>query len=154
MFLPFDCSRSISIHAPRVRCDPRLIIPVLFPSNFNPRTSCEVRRAHAEYELKNVKISIHAPRVRCDTAWIENRLGETIISIHAPRVRCDHHNLGVLRRAEHNFNPRTSCEVRRVIYYAYAFSVDISIHAPRVRCDYFNFGILVKILEFQSTHLV
>gem|GEM_PF-4525202 len=53
-----------------------------------------------------------------------------VISIHAPRVRCDSDSDD-----------------------SYVDSM-ISIHAPRVRCDYFNFGILVKILEFQSTHLV
>ena len=57
-------------------------------------------------------------------------LSQLRISIHAPRVRCDA-NVGYGNNSFKNFNPRTSCEVRRKVTPA----MDI------------NF-------TFQSTHLV
>ena len=55
----------ISIHAPRERCDPNMIVPAAI-----------------------TKISIHAPRERCDQEQKDmNAIYK--ISIHAPRERCD-----------------------------------------------------------------
>ena len=122
----------ISIHAPRVGCDPRSGKLRGFVFYFNPRTPCGVRRLSQFLRLAcrkfqsthpvwgatrkcgcqppSAMISIHAPRVGCDSTpvcWSISKM----ISIHAPRVGCD----------------------------AVAIDTDgldaISIHAPRVGCD-------------------
>ncbi len=143
--------RSISIHAPRVRCDPHPPETGREQSHFNPRTSCEVRHSN-------------------DTTWGDN----LSISIHAPRVRCD--DISPKRwYSIYNFNPRTSCEVRlhgrylpiihllfqstHLVWGATYTSFcpetgrQISIHAPRVRCDLL-LPLPILIFVFQSTHLV
>ena len=79
----------ISIHAPRVGCDP--------PMSF------------AQF-LKST-ISIHAPRVGCDLNESMPYYNKLYISIHAPRVGCDNH-IGAYRGGCRNFNPRTPCGVR------------------------------------------
>ena len=79
----------ISIHAPRVRCDPFSKYHCAFPRNFNPRTSCEVRPVRSQLEVLASLISIHAPRVRCDSHTDFHSCFLKPISIHAPRVRCD-----------------------------------------------------------------
>ena len=79
---------AISIHAPRVRCDGGLLSKRICRGDFNPRTSCEVRLDRDLARGLKLKISIHAPRVRCDPCT-----GRKFC------VNC-------------NFNPRTSCEVR------------------------------------------
>ena len=102
----------ISIHAPRVGCDPHGVGPRKAKRKyFNPRTPCGVRPATCGVFTDSHKISIHAPRVGCD---VLSRLdaafrkpfqsthpvwGATCpcpslrsckeISIHAPRVGCD-----------------------------------------------------------------
>ena len=63
------------------------------------------------YQMPNL-ISIHAPRVGCDLPW---------------HCRCSH--------SRKDFNPRTPCGVRLVIYGLSATRIVISIHAPRVGCD-------------------
>ena len=80
------------------------------------------------------EISIHAPRVRCDVlVWDEGGKLKNI-SIHAPRVRCDT-LLSMLFLHFFYFNPRTSCEVRPILFLHVLYFKNISIHAPRVRCD-------------------
>ena len=60
-------ARIISIHAPRVGCDPFFIL----------------------YTGVRKGISIHAPRVGCDPSFVSNLDTSQSISIHAPRVGCD-----------------------------------------------------------------
>ena len=125
---------NISIHAPRVRCDPDNVqMTVNYLLNFNPRTSCEVRHVSI-YRLKDYKWfqSTHLvwgatedyfenwrhrqyfnPRTSCEVRlcdYMSNR-SPYKISIHAPRVRCDEFQ-GEPFSGEFDFNPRTSCEVR------------------------------------------
>ena len=123
----------ISIHAPHARSD--AIAGELYGGccDFNPRSSCEERRAIlsevvpvAEFQStllmrgatheqdKNfgkLAISIHAPHARSDDLQY---LGtdESKISIHAPHARSDAIALSssVLSRY---FNPRSSCEERQ-----------------------------------------
>ena len=90
------------------------------------------------------------------TKQIALRILSPCISIHAPRVRCDSAK-GSRTNPPVYFNPRTSCEVRRlkiaIVFClvkfqsthlvwgatfftgAYGLPKHISIHAPRVRCD-------------------
>ena len=123
----------VSIHAPRVGCDPRTTSVRCHDGCFNSRTPCGVRleqlpayRVSVVFQfthpvwgatnadmvlLNSVTVSIHAPRVGCDIAIIAplERLG---VSIHAPRVGCD-----------------TMPNLTK-------YSLDhVSIHAPRVGCD-------------------
>ena len=149
--------KSISIHAPRVRCDFIKFFIFDLLCYFNPRTSCEVRLC---VQLRQyITNSYFNPRTSCEVRQeLPNEEPEgDCISIHAPRVRCDFRERGVkcMRR---NFNPRTSCEVRHIIFKPQFLRIinfnprtscevrptewftnlspeAISIHAPRVRCD-------------------
>ena len=80
-------------------------------ANFNPRTPCGVRPAHAPAAGHINQISIHAPRAGCD-AKTPDMVYDEHISIHAPRAGCD----------------------SLVLYDSEAGS-QISIHAPRAGCD-------------------
>ena len=164
----------ISIHAPRVRCDPEEIYSTRLCLYFNPRTSCEVRpHLLAQKNLDQPFQSTHL--VWGATSPCSFSFFRLFISIHAPRVRCDyqpiHHGLFY-----YHFNPRTSCEVRRYIDMddardkifqsthlvwgatlsstAKYIAENISIHAPRVRCDHTLPEQDIPDFLFQSTHLV
>ena len=107
----FSASLSISIHAPRVRCDYFFLQFFKRHDNFNPRTSCEVRLLFFLGESQCVHFN---PRTSCEV-----RLQRFVI------VNCIFH-----------FNPRTSCEVRPPKPPWNFHKQWISIHAPRVRCDF------------------
>ena len=101
-------------------------------------------------------ISIHAPRVRCD-GWLKSNDGteESFQSTHL--VWGATYLISSCFSVIHHFNPRTSCEVRRLFLeismvgsifqsthlvwgatwtaICWFYSPYISIHAPRVRCD-------------------
>ena len=141
----------ISIHAPRVRCDAVMSSHTGLVSNFNPRTSCEVRRTSMQIPFDHINFN---PRTSCEV-----------------RPSCRHTFLPC-----YYFNPRTSCEVRPTVPAIIVLQFVISIHAPRVRCDvpahfvfqhFLHFNprtscevrrfLLVNtgvIDVFQSTHLV
>ena len=143
-------------------------------SNFNPRTSCEVRRASLLFILfqlifqsthlvwgatrfffvaiSSVTISIHAPRVRCDPV---SGLWKLNVVNFNPRTSCEVRlNVHRVPHTFYHFNPRTSCEVRLKLIAVYSPRKCISIHAPRVRCDPSIITMLFAIVLFQSTHLV
>ena len=120
------------------------------------------------YLRSSRNISIHAPRVRCDNE-VDFYSIDTDISIHAPRVRCDASRLSATA-ANLYFNPRTSCEVRRMIIYIVFNPIIfqsthlvwgattlctimlpctiISIHAPRVRCDCLLQSLVKNLVYF------
>ena len=125
----------ISIHAPRVGCDPRwrssifqranfnprtpcgvrphsLVSVRLALNNFNPRTPCGVRRAGCMAYL--VPVTYFNPRTPCGVRleWLGQKFLDDAISIHAPRVGCDYINV-----------------------WNSTIVLIISIHAPRVGCD-------------------
>ena len=146
----------VSIHAPRVGCDPeatqtknankcfnsrtpcgvRLIhLPILFIcTSFNSRTPCGVRLRLGPRQSGRQRVSIHAPRVGCDHLAPAVHTDFKLVSIHAPRVGCDHndihHTSGHTR-----FNSRTPCGVRLFCLYRLSWLCLVSIHAPRVGCD-------------------
>ena len=100
----------ISIHAPRVGCDPSFSLSDFLGLDFNPRTPGGVRQPllcmlYPNIEFQSThpgwgatlprlvtwtirQISIHAPRVGCDRSTVKAPRCK-IISIHAPRVGCD-----------------------------------------------------------------
>ena len=169
----FLCS-DISIHAPRVRCDNTydcLWFPFVY---FNPRTSCEVR------PIKNREKRDELLFQSTHLVWGATNLYNTSISLII--FQSTHLVWGATRDNRRlaewilNFNPRTSCEVRRHFQIRHAKRHCISIHAPRVRCDrlfwcqaglrlYFNPRTSCEVRRrkikmlgddtlFQSTHLV
>ena len=81
--------RHISIHAPRVRCDPQAFLTQLRYCHFNPRTSCEVRQKF--HNSIQCRFNFN-PRTSCEVRLGSNE-GQSIYSY---------------------FNPRTSCEVRHI----------------------------------------
>ena len=124
----------ISIHAPRVGCDPQLQSPggsrggfqsthpvwgattaaiARYSSlmNFNPRTPCGVRHSGALGVVHPTVISIHAPRVGCD--WVRRINSYPFFSFQST-----HPVWGA------TYKPLIARPI-----------VKISIHAPRVGCD-------------------
>ena len=102
---------------------------------FNPRSSCEERRAISRSTKANglfqstllmrgatsgtvdlsdypKYISIHAPHARSDGARLVPFLSQVQISIHAPHARSDTLLWTACLHRSH-FNPRSSCEERR-----------------------------------------
>ena len=113
--------------------------------------------------------------MRCDSVSLVRSEGLSGISIHAPRVRCDA-NEDERSTNGNYFNPRTSCEVRRLfVWQAGIFLIFQSTHLvwgatvqrsrllfnwlyfnPRTSCEVRRNKNLEYILPklFQSTHLV
>ena len=141
----------ISIHAPRVRCDADWFDFYFHPIHFNPRTSCEVRHS--------ISSSLYAYAIFQSTHLVWGATKDVMgfsaslsISIHAPRVRCDYFFLQFFKRHD-NFNPRTSCEVRRSIYRRIVIYFQFqSTHL--VWGATFIFSRRIPMRAFQSTHLV
>ena len=111
--------------------------------NFNPRTSCEVRRRISRVQLalllfqsthlvwgatpncvrfvRNIHIFQYTHLVWGATTCYRFCIPHPVfISIHAPRVRCDTGKRSCYQRG-HHFNPRTSCEVRQQKYRSFLF---------------------------------
>ena len=123
------CRHDISIHAPHARSD------MLFDE------------ASAIYD-----ISIHAPHARSD-ARSHQLLRHEEISIHAPHARSDFYVLATVIQRQ-NFNPRSSCEERPSVVYAYDKNFIISIHAPHARSDGKCLVEVFSFSRFQSTLLM
>ena len=74
------------------------------------------------------------------------------ISIHAPRVRCDWRKSD-FSLLQFHFNPRTSCEVRRLTWsleqYQQAFQSTHLVWGATLWPDWYE-----RRIKFQSTHLV
>ena len=124
----------ISIHAPHARSDRMASLLKITREDFNPRSSCEERRARirlaghprhfnprssCEERLARSKgyiccciISIHAPHARSDDGSYVVHGSNGMISIHAPHARSD-----------------AGCAARRC-------ASAISIHAPHARSDH------------------
>ena len=101
----------ISIHAPHARSDSSSTSTPTACTNFNPRSSCEERRADSSGLRKELGISIHAPHARSDGSRGGRHRGHDI-SIHAPHARSDNSKQAHVR-----------------------FIDKISIHAPHARSD-------------------
>ena len=106
---------AISIHAPRVGCDPAFPPQRLRRRYFNPRTPCGVRpqgQAHGRLTRWNFN-----PRTPCGVRPIKALLSriDALISIHAPRVGCDGGGC-VPTAVRCDFNPRTPCGVRHAVF--------------------------------------
>ena len=59
-------THGVSIHAPRVGCDPRTTSVRCHDGCFNSRTPCGVRHWLVLWIVNSKCVSIHAPRVGCD----------------------------------------------------------------------------------------
>ncbi len=146
-----DTLISISIHAPLTRCGRAPFRHQRRASNFNPRTSYEVRRRRVKTDPSrrdfNPRTSHEVRRQRrheCATfsmfqsthlsrgatEFVTGFSTQMQVSIHAPLTRCDPIVLSGFFRNSY-FNPRTSYEVRQ----------EVRRLSPIV-------------IEFQSTHLL
>ena len=104
------------------------------PSNFNPRSSCEERRA----DVKDVSqlqqnISIHAPHARSDATSLTQAARLTDFN---PRSSCEERLMQLMQQA--NANIFQSTLLMRGATHAYLpgrQARDISIHAPHARSD-------------------
>ena len=126
-------SHEVSIHAPRVGCDPRWESSRREPRCFNSRTPCGVRQLTDDQKAELTSFNSRTPcGVRHDHPYFIVPLLD--VSIHAPRVGCDiGANMRRSRTLRFQFthpvwgatrHHRRSLEGRNV-----------SIHAPRVGCD-------------------
>ena len=111
----------------------RAAVRKLVQLHFNSRTSCEVRRLAKGLTQNQLAISTHAPLARCD-GRTHLRVRYLEISTHAPLARCDDEGRAELS-ADRHFNSRTSCEVRRDALLYGDWASFISTHAPLARCD-------------------
>ena len=146
----------ISTHAPLARCDCSNGVSCRDDSDFNSRTSCEVRRTGIALCSGRNPISTHAPLARCDILKVYTSTLGWQISTHAPLAWCDgartwyhapQENFNSRTSCEvrldgwqydhslTDFNSRTSCEVRRLANRKNARWAFISTHAPLARCD-------------------
>ena len=123
----------ISIHAPHARSD---------KGNHTHHAKTEQISIHAPHARSDINdldgtrvenISIHAPHARSD---IMRKNGHPCIaiSIHAPHARSDG-RLCECHLYRIDFNPRSSCEERRLMRHLSALQ-HISIHAPHARSDH------------------
>ena len=156
-FIPDTETRTISIHAPRERCDILLGFHHIERSwNFNPRTAWAMRHilkgilcgfnpfqsTHRVSDATNLymalyqlyEISIHAPRERCDATNAD----VAIVTLHFNPRTAWAMRLWTkrFRSNDENFNPRTAWAMRRYPLSLPCRYQNISIHAPRERCDY------------------
>ena len=103
----------ISIHAPRVGCDPTEQMVWISSTDFNPRTPCGVRPMARQADSKFLDFN---PRTPCGVRPQHLRCRRRYRDYFNPRTPC-----GVRRRVYRllepgriNFNPRTPCGVRRL----------------------------------------
>ena len=124
---------TISIHAPRERCDTLANSKKESIMYFNPRTPREVRRYYKSKQRYPVRFQSTHP-ARGATNKIINVRQSLKISIHAPRERCD---LFACSRASSLLIFQSTHPARGATLHVFPPSRDtaISIHAPRERCD-------------------
>ena len=123
----------ISIHAPHARSDVGTTIQALGDQYFNPRSSCEERRAEADsFAFQHGNFN---PRSSCEERHQKalRIAASDLISIHAPHARSDRVGCGFGRRKGISIHaPHARSDYRRSDCPAFSF---ISIHAPHARSD-------------------
>ena len=124
-----DTLISISIHAPLTRCDRAPFRHQRRASNFNPRTSYEVRRR----------------RVKTDPS----RRDFNPRTSHEVR-RQRRHECATFSMFQSTHLSRGATE----FVTGFSTQMQVSIHAPLTRCDYLSVSEIISIVEFQSTHLL
>ena len=145
----------ISIHAPHARSDWRASTQRGTPSNFNPRSSCEERRAwlvmaqawaifqstllmrgatqNGVHVAEDGSISIHAPHARSDDIVLARLEAGNYFN---PRSSCEERRKFMAPPPSlMHFNPRSSCEERLPHVFGVKSTEHISIHAPHARSD-------------------
>ena len=147
----------ISIHAPHARSDHLTNGCCESLTAFQSTLLMRGATCIVNVPTRDMIISIHAPHARSDDPWIDALVSWTKISIHAPHARSDDilDTFGALEDTfqstllmrgatcrggndagcEHDFNPRSSCEERRLSTRKRLQSSGISIHAPHARSD-------------------
>ena len=167
--VPRDPEQLQSTHLHKMRQE--FFLWFLEKSNFNPRTSCEVRPPQGHNDLQILyfnprtscevrllaainadpkKTSIHAPHARCDLCCKEAKMTLST-SIHALHTKCDSYNAVRDKGSITSIHaPHARCDLMVVI-----FSVMLSLqstHLMRGATFYYNQACLFAIL--QSTHLM
>ena len=143
--------------------------------NFNPRSSCEERHDSDFMTYEPLYISIHAPHARSDD-YNPQESGDIQISIHAPHARSDMLNYRRIATGQEfqstllmrgatssplegrffpicDFNPRSSCEERRLIRICIEalkeFQSTLLMRGATIEA-----GLAVRASSFQSTLLM
>ena len=141
----------VSIHAPRVGCDTSQLRGSPGSKRFNSRTPCGVRHRYSIDLINNTQFQFTHP-VWGATPKGCRSLPAVPVSIHAPRVGCDSISVLLLRMVI-SFNSRTPCGVRRQSR-SLLIRRCVSIHAPRVGCDGSGSSGSCRTMAFQFTHPV
>ena len=146
----------ISIHAPLAGCDKKNDKKAgeIFISIHAPLAGCDL---HAVLDRINSLQFQSTHPLRGATRLTKFKVVKRRISIHAPLAGCDYAKL-ISDITENNFNPRTPCGVRLMIFYQKTIDIlfqsthplrgatgreywngiycKISIHAPLAGCDF------------------
>ena len=140
----------ISIHAPLARCDGTHPPLSCTDADFNPRTSCEVRRHR---QNRSGSTDNFNPRTSCEVR-LQEQVHRMRLANFNPRTSCEvRQRKGQRSIQRHYFNPRTSCEVRRsTVHYGHAASAFQSTHLLRGATIWISSTSLLSV--FQSTHLL
>ena len=121
------------------------------PHDFNPRPSCEGRRGKMSAQMQ--------PREFQSTPLMR---GATLRPVYVvvmllfqstPLMRGATSGRALCHSA-HHFNPRPSCEGRRLSVVPFPVYISISIHAPHARGDGYQSSHSLSISLFQSTPLM
>ena len=143
----YPAANPISTHAPLARCDRQPGSRNSRITNFNSRTSCEVRH-HRRPIHSRPDISTHAPLARCDNAGRCPNRRHSFQLTHLLRGATRWVAARSLRRRY--FNSRTSCEVRPDHRRPIHSRPDISTHAPLARCDERRQQLVRRLSNFNS----
>ena len=151
---PRSAKSIISIHAPRVGCDPFWYrLGLCGKCDFNPRTPCGVRPLDGIPDVFDIGISIHAPRVGCDPQLLPPLF---------PRgsFQSTHPVWGATVKVQRPGKVAPPFQSTHPVWGAtqnqwlYIYPKEISIHAPRVGCDPLENSLSPFAALFQSTHPV
>ena len=112
VFIDIHKHRNISIHAPHARSDARVATPLTPIQYFNPRSSCEERRAKLHSQFAAGMTFQSTLLMRGATCRLEIDAIFDSISIHAPHARSDTPLRISIWNIRLYFNPRSSCEER------------------------------------------
>ena len=147
-----DDGRAISIHAPHARSDPTDFCQSgVRPDYFNPRSSCEERRnperTDAMIPIFQSTLLMRGATGSRSIRLMRYRFQSTLLMRGATLVSALSWALRI------NFNPRSSCEERRIETVMEGWK-DISIHAPHARSDHGATTPQKVDWSFQSTLLM
>ncbi len=138
----------VSIHAPRVGCDPRKLRPKVVIAEFqftHPVWGATTRQGR---DASMAQVSIHAPRVGCDGCEVPCLICSLRFNSRTPCGVRPFTKLALTEELVFQFtHPVWGATSVRLLVLAF---VGVSIHAPRVGCDRPRGGTILHLSRFNS----